>query len=402
MKISSRVIIVAMAATIAVGCNQNIEQDNHLNFVLDCNFDAMVGDTAYLKVVREGGYEFVDSSRVDAKGHFDLEGSISKPDFYILHFASNLNKQITLIPDTSQHIVLNAHGTNYDDEYEVTGSPESESVCSLVRTLCRTRMVCDSLGKIFRENLGASNLAGIKQVLDSVYWKRRKEQRKFSEDFIKNNPNSLAQIVCLSQYVAPRNPVFDPSADYEIYKGVSDRLLALYPDNLHTRRLVSYVDKIKLSVQDGGKVSDMPAVGSTAHNVALRGINGDTVRLSSMKGKFILLDFCASWSNVSAANTENLLKLYTRYKGSNLAIYQVYLEESRSAWVKYVKENKIPWTTASSVSLWNCQAAQAYGVTSLPATFLIYPDFTIQGVNMTADKLDAQLSEVLTKTSKKK
>jgi peroxiredoxin len=155
-------------------------------------------------------------------------------------------------------------------------------------------------------------------------------------------------------------------------------------------------------VQDGGKVSDMPAVGSTAHNVALRGINGDTVRLSSMKGKFILLDFCASWSNVSAANTENLLKLYTRYKGSNLAIYQVYLEESRSAWVKYVKENKIPWTTASSVSLWNCQAAQAYGVTSLPATFLIYPDFTIQGVNMTADKLDAQLSEVLTKTSKKK
>ena len=400
MRINIRHLAPVMVCAVMVGCMPNTETSTHTKFEVLGEFEGMAGDTAYIKLVKDNGYEFIDSAKVGDDGRFMLEGGISGPDFYILHFASDNSRQITLIPDTSQVVTVKGRVDDFPDCYEVEGSPESEGVCRLIHKIRDTRFVLDSLGRIFRANIDAPNLAGIKSVLDSVYALTCKEQRKFSEDFLWDNPTSLAQIVCLSQYIAPKLPVFDPSKDYDIYNKVSERLSARYPDNIQARKLVTYVDKLRIS-QDNPTSGQQIAVGQTAPDITLPSIKGDSVKLSSFKGKYVLLDFWASWSDVSKVNTENLNKLYWKFRNNNFTVYQVALEENADAWKNAVKAQKIPWVSVSDLKLWRSSAAELYGVRSLPSSFLIAPDMTVKAVNLSAEKLDEKLLELVGKPIKR-
>jgi peroxiredoxin len=401
MRVYFRHILVLVLCALIAGCMPNTENAPRTKFAVMGEFEGMSGDTVFLKLVKDNGYEFIDSAIVDANGRFSLEGGIAGPDFYILHFASDDSKQITLIPDTAQVVEIKGRAADFPDCYEVEGSPESESVCQLVHRMCRTRNVLDSLGRIFRTNIDSPDLADIKGRLDSVYSITCKEQRMFSENFLKSHPDALAQIVCLSQYIAPKMPVFDPSKDFDIYNNVSERLSARFPDHLQTRKLVSYVEKMRLSKGVGTLTQGKVSKGDIAPDIALRSIKGDTVRLSSLKGKYILLDFWASWSDVSKINTENLNKIYWKYRYNNFVVYQVALEEKSDDWKNGLKAQKIPWVSVSDLKLWNSSAAETYGVRALPASFLIGPDFKVLGVNLSAEELDDKLLQLVGKPIKR-
>lgn len=403
MKTLCTIAAVSLAVSALVGCAPKIEESNGLSFSIDGSFAGMEGDTAFLKLVTDNGYELVDSAKVGEGGSFHLDSPISHPDFYILHF-SNSERQITLVPDTSQHIQLTCAYSDFENYYTVDGSPESEKICSLVHRIADTRAVCDSLGGIFRANINAPNLAGIKLALDSVYNLAYRDQRAFSQNFIRENPGSLALIVCVSQYIGPRNPVFDPVKDYAVYKEVADMMAEAYPGNMHTVKLVSYVDKLKLQQQaDAYAVADAGIrTGSKAVDIALPNIKGDTVRLSQYKGKYILLDFWASWSDVSKRNSENLMKIFWKYYyNKTFTVYQVALDDNAERWKQGLRDQKIKWTSVSDLKVWDSKAVEAYGVKSLPASFLIYPDFTVHEINLQADRLDARLLELLGKPVKK-
>ncbi len=396
MKTFFNIAVLALAIGALWSCSPKVEEPNRLNFSIDGSFAGMAGDTAFLKLITENGNEFVDSARVDAGGSFHLESPISKPDFYILHF-SNSDRQITIVPDTCQRISISCASPAFENEYSVSGSPESELICSLIHKIADTRSICDSLGKIFRANVNAPNLAGIKERLDSIYSVAQKSQRQFSERFLKDNPNALSQIVCLSQYIAPRNPVFDPEKDFSIYKDVADNLSQLYPENYHARKLVAYVDKLRLAQAGQTTLYSHVKSGDKAPDIALPTQRGDTVRLSSLKGRYILLDFWASWSDVSRKNSENLNKLYWKFYHNKLSVYQVSLDDSRESWTQGIREQRLSWISVSDLKGWNSKAVEAYGVRQLPATYLIYPDFTVHEINLQADKLDARLLELLGK-----
>ena len=394
-------ILLLLLTGVLVGCAPKKDDGLHPKFDVECEFLGMEGDTAYLKLVKENGYEFIDSARVGADGRFRLEGSIACPDFYILHFASDRSRQITLIPDTAQHLRLTGHAADFPDSYEVQGSPESEGVCRLIHQIRDTRAVCDSLGRIFRANVNSRNLPDIKQSLDSAYNVVYKRQRAFSEKFINDNPDALAQIICLSQYISPKMSVFDPQKDYHYYNSVAERLSERYPDNLQTHKLVSYVEKIRLAQGGNADNRGRVAKGDEAPDIALRTVKGDSVRLSSLKGKYVLLDFWASWSDVAKVNTENLNKIYAKYRYNNFAVFQVAIEENVDSWKNGVKAQKIPWISASDLLLWHSSAAETYGVRALPASFLISPDFKVVDINLSAEKLDDRLLELVGKPIKR-
>jgi peroxiredoxin len=400
MKIFKYLSLAGIASLLIGSCVPPQEKTKDLSFNVEGNFKGAEGDTVYLKLLKETGYEFVDSTIVDKNGKFNLTGSVSKPDFFVLHF-SDPKKQITLIPDTCELIQISANYKDFYEYYNVTGSVESENVCNIMNKLNKTIKICDSLAGIYRSNSNAPNLAGIKFQLDSVCKIAIDSLRAFSEDFLKKNPKSLAQIVCLSQYITPRTPVFDPEKDIEFYENAATCLNDAYPDNFHTKKLLHYVDRIKMSIKGEKPLAGKITKGMTAPEIALKNTKGDTIKLSKYKGKYILVDFWASWSNVSELNSDNLQKVYWKYCSNNFTIYQVSLDEKYDSWKQGLKEQKIPWVNVSDLKNWNSKAALDYGVQELPCNFLIYPDFTIHETNLTAEELDQLLEDLVGKPVRK-
>ena len=365
-----------------------------LSFNLKGSFKECAGDTVFLKLIKETGLEFIDSALVDKDGEFTLKGRISSRDFYVLHF-NNSEKTITLIPDTCENIVIKSDSVNYDKYYTVENSSESEKVCQIVKELSKMQEVTDTLGRAFRRSVSNKNLAEIKTRLDSVYAVNYKSLREKSEKFLSDNPTLLSQIVCLSQYITPKTPLFDPEKDFSVYKKVHENLSKYYPDNYHTKKLGVYIERHRLSMSGEKPLKGNITEGMTAPEIALPNIKGDTLRLSKLKGKYILVDFRASWSEVSQKRSEKIAALYKKYRSNKFTVFQVALENRHDKWQRALYTQKITWSSVSDLKVWNSKAAQDYGVKTLPASFLIYPDFTIHEINYPIEKLDVKLSELV-------
>ena len=350
------------------------------------------GDTVCLKRVDGAGYQFADSTITSLDGSFVLSAQVSGPDFYLLQVNSE-PRAITLVADSLQSISLSAKLETFDTEYSIKGSPESEDICEMVRHLNIVKRVNDSLGHIFRQNINVPDLEGLKHQLDSVYNYYENDLKTFSRNYVTKNPSSLASVVCLSQYIAPRVPVFDPKEDIQYFKTVAEALDKRFPDNYHVAKLEKYIEKIESAAQQGVPVFESIKKGDKAPEIKLPNIKGDSIKLSSLRGKYVLIDFWASWSNVSTLNNQNLVRCYWKYYHSNFTIFQVSLDSDYERWKQAVKDQKLSWTHVRDRNGWNSKAVNAYGATSMPCGFLVSPDGTILATNIQSENLDQILFE---------
>ena len=135
-------------------------------------------------------------------------------------------------------------------------------------------------------------------------------------------------------------------------------------------------------------------LGDEAPEIALPALNGNIVTLSSTRGKFVLIDFWASWSAPCRAENLNLLNVYNKYRNNGFEIYQVSLDQSKTLWERAIIEDELPWINVSDFQYWDSETLAKYGVESIPANFLLDREGYIMTKNLTADALDKRLDEL--------
>lgn len=387
-----RVLLFLAIMVVVASCGSREDTNNSYFNIEGRLIGSQGGDTVCLKRVDGAGYQFADSTITSIDGSFVLSAQVSSTDFYVLHVNSE-PRAITLVVDSLQSISLSANLATFDTEYTLKGSPESEDICEMVRRLNTVKRVNDSLGFIFRQNINVPDLEGLKHQLDSVYHFYENDLKTFSRNYVSNNPSSLASLVCLSQYIAPRVPVFDPKEDIQYFKNVAEALDKRFPENYHVAKLQNYIEKIESSAEQGVPVFDNIKKGDKAPDIKLPNIKGDSIKLSSLKGKYVLVDFWASWSNVSSLNNQNLVRCYWKYYHSNFTIFQVSLDGDYDRWKQSIKDQKLSWTHVRDRNGWNAKAIKDYGVTSMPCGFLVSPDGTLLATNIQSENLDQVLFE---------
>lgn len=134
---------------------------------------------------------------------------------------------------------------------------------------------------------------------------------------------------------------------------------------------------------------------NTAKEISLPDENGKTVTLSSFKGKYVLIDFWASWCGPCRQENPNVVAAYQKFKDKNFTILGVSLDKNKDAWVNAIKADNLAWPQVSELQYWNSQAARDYGVQSIPANFLVDPSGNIIAQNLRGPALEARLAEVL-------
>jgi peroxiredoxin len=162
--------------------------------------------------------------------------------------------------------------------------------------------------------------------------------------------------------------------------------------------------KFNKNVQNGfyGKIvkqqidnSKKGAIGTEAIDFTQADVDGKNVSLSSFRGKYVLVDFWASWCRPCREENPNVVKAFNKYKDKNFTVLGVSLDQSRAPWLKAIKNDNLVWTQVSDLKGWGNEAAAKYNIQSIPQNFLIDPSGKIIARNLRGQDLVSKLDEIL-------
>jgi len=387
------IIILSFLSLILFSCKEKDEEEKGV-FTINGNFKNSNGEIVVL--YQRTPFEFIplDSVKIETNGDFILKSKSQQKDFYVLNAGTDYD--VILLIDTAQKVEITADLLNLANSYIVKGSPESEKIQKIENKLAATKVVIDSLSKIYDKYFGLPGFDTIKNQLDSVFYPVLSDQKSFSRKFVSENLSSLVSLIAISQFLTPKAPVFDKEEDADIYFLVDSALTAKFPESPHVKKLNGIVATMKNNLADNLTPSGNVTVGSKAPDFSLPNQFGDSVRLSTFEGKYVLLHFWASWS-INCLPVNDILKKNFWAFFPKIQIIQISLDQDFTKWKEFVKKEELSWYQCCDLKVWESSVVKSYGIKSLPTNFLIDPKGKIIAVDLLDNNMEIKLKEVLKK-----
>lgn len=333
----------------------------------------------------------IDTAVLDAEGKFTMEGKLKEKGFY--RIINNQKFWILLLENTKVNIEADANDpklrdikiTKYkegaefqeainfligkQEEYQAEAQKTQTAMYSPTAT-DEDRVAAEEVFLTFQKTL----MEGIKSKATS---------------FIDNNP--FAAVYLLSSL----NPQDDKAYIQETIAKLETKL----PDNLYVKNIKDVLVKMDEQEKEEQKMAEQAAQvvdGNMPQDIEMANPDGKKMKLSDLKGKVVLVDFWASWCKPCRAENPNVVRIYQMYKDKGFDVFSVSLDKTTEAWKNAIAQDGLVWKNhVSDLKFWDNEAAKAWGVTSIPATFLIGKDGKIIATNLRGAALEAKLKEVL-------
>lgn len=174
-------------------------------------------------------------------------------------------------------------------------------------------------------------------------------------------------------------------------------LTSRFPSHKGIASVVSQFNQYLNQPSDTTKAqpTSKPLVGDMAPEITLADTSGKPFSLSQLKGKYVLIDFWASWCGPCRKENPNVVEAYQTYKNKNFTVLGVSLDKDRADWLQAIKDDKLTWPHISDLQYWNTPVVNLYGFDGIPYNVLIDPSGKIIATELRGDGLKAKLAEVL-------
>ncbi len=306
------------------------------------------------------------------KGAFVIKGNLDNPSLMQLSFIGN-KKTIELFIG-NENVVITGDATKPKDAI-VTGSITQNEYKSFLKGFLPLNEKLAKIGSIINSEKDIKK----RDSLMKVYNNTRTSVELEIDQFLKKNPTSPVSTFLLLQF----NSLFAERGDLESTYNT-------FSGNAKKGLFATEIEKILA-------VSKLGAIGSMATDFTQNDTANIPVSLSSFKGKYVLVDFWASWCGPCRQENPNVVSAYNQFKAKNFTVLGVSLDkqDGRDRWLKAIKDDNLTWTHVSDLQWWQNAAAKQYGIESIPANMLIDPTGKIIGKNLRAEELLDKLKEVL-------
>lgn len=302
-------------------------------------------------------------------GVFELRSSVPEPNLYMLNFDGVQKRAIVFL---SNHPISVKGDAQAALHLEIAGSPTQDAFMEfqqvfnpLFQELTRLAQLINSQGMQRDESL-----------MDN-YTKQADKIGSAIHDFVtrhRSSPVSPFLLVVtgqLEQDISVTESRFD-LLDEEVKNGFYGKIIG------------EYIAESKIG-----------AIGSEAIDFSQSDPDGRMVSLNAFRGKYLLVDFWASWCRPCRMENPNLVEAYHKFKDKNFTVLGVSLDRSRDPWLKAIEDDKLDWTQVSDLKFWSNEAALKYKIQSIPQNLLIDPSGKIIAKNLRGPQLHSKLCELL-------
>jgi len=236
-----------------------------------------------------------------------------------------------------------------------------------------------ALSTRYSEQRAAKDEAGMEKTEKEIDALDQEKREKVYAEYVRKNPASPVAVYALQQYVGWD---INPDKAEPLFNSLSES----------NKQLPS----AKLLWEDID-IAKKTGIGRIAMDFTQNDTLGHPVALSSLRGKYLLVDFWASWCGPCRAENPNVVKVFQKYKDRNFHIIGVSLDRpgQQEKWMKAIHDDKLEWTHVSDLQFWNNEVAKQYGIKAIPQNLLLDPEGKIIAKNLRGEELDAKLGEAI-------